>query len=231
MKQSKEKKMTLDKAYWKSRVFKMFAKIVIWSMTGILLAISPDVGSAAGENPSVPFEEPLKNFMRCVLPSHEYLFMRDNAFVWNIKLHYELMRANDIQTPTSTLTGCLIINKWFNAFRDKDILSDYKNVERLTSVSIKNELIRIAGYLFENSPYQQCSGDEAKYQLMERIHRQRCVAAGWAYAKKNDWKWEKSFQNYEHDPGKVERQIKRIMRESDENSRVLDSIRRNNAGP
>ncbi len=209
----------------------MFGKFTVWSMAGILLVISPEVSNAAGENPSVQFEEPLKNFMHCVLPSHEYLFMRDNAFVWNIKLHYELMRANDIQTPTSTLTGCLIINKWFNAFRDKDILSDHKNVERLTSPSIKNELVRIAGYLFENSPHQQCSGDQAEYQLMERIHRQSCVAAGWAYAKKNDWKWEKSLQNYECNPEKFERQIKRIMRESNENSRVQDSIRRNTEGP
>ena len=209
----------------------MFAKFIVWSMTCILLAIAPEVSNAAGENPTVQFEEPLKNFMRCVLPAHEYLFMRDNAFVWNIKLHYDLMRANDIQAPTSALTGCLIINKWFNAFRDKDILSDYKNVERLTSVSIKNNLIGIAGYLFESSPHQQCSGDQAKYQLMERIYRQRCVAAGWAYAKKNDWKWEKSLQNYKCDPEKFERQMKQIMRESNENSRVLDSIRRNTEGP
>ena len=218
--------MTLDKAYWKNRVWKMFGKFIVWSMAGILLAISPVGANAAGNKPSVPFKETLDKFMYCVLPYPEYEFMRDNELAWNIKLHYDLL-PDDIENPTPILTGCLIIHKWFNAFGDDDILSQYENVARLASPSTKDELIRIVVYLFESSIHQQCDNDEPKYQLMELVYRQCLSAAEWVKIARNERGLEKSLQNYEHDPERFGRQMERIMREADEASKEMDSLKKN----
>ena len=231
MKQPKKKNMTRDKAYRKNRGWKMLGKLISCSMAGIImLAISPEAANAAGPKPSVPFKDTLDKFMYCVLPYPEYEFMRDNEFAWNIKLHYDLL-PDDIQNPTPILTGCLIIHKWFNAFGDDDILSQYENVTRLVSPSTRDDIVHIVDYLFESSPNRQCGSDEPKYQLMDLVYRQCLSGAEWIKIARTERTMEKSLQNYEHRPERFDKQMRRIMREADENSRVMDSIRRNSEGP